>query len=295
MRIYVLSFLVLLLIAGSSSALILDEVAIDDVLADDGSVRESVSILMSNVTTSSFTLTLPQGAKGILVNGQPASEVNVSLDCTQCEVSVSYDLPKVVLDLGDDTFSFSRTLNLPSTPESFTYSMQLPIGTYLDLGGETPVVPLPSSILTDGRAISVLWSATRPELPTRYFIRYRGHESLETSITGVGEEQWGVWLIMVIILAAGMGAGFVIALWRENRKEVWPVVPASLLSPDEKKVLSAIGKGTLSQKEICSKLSWSKSKVSAVVSNLEYKSMIKREKVGRSYKVTAVRDYVEEG
>jgi uncharacterized membrane protein len=41
----------------------------------------------------------------------------------------------------------------------------------------------------------------------------------------------------------------------------------------------------MNQKDIGKKLEWSKSKVSAIMTNLEYKKIVEREKIGRNYKV----------
>jgi predicted transcriptional regulator len=73
------------------------------------------------------------------------------------------------------------------------------------------------------------------------------------------------------------------------------VVPSSLLSPDEKVIVGFLKKkdakkSPINQKEIGRELGWSKSKVSAVLSNLYYKKIIDREKFGRNYKVKLVKD-----
>ena len=69
--------------------------------------------------------------------------------------------------------------------------------------------------------------------------------------------------------------------------------PQSLFNPDEKKVLSVIRDHgmQIKQKDIALKLDWSRSKVSAIVSNLEYKKVIRREKTGRNFDITLVQQF----
>jgi uncharacterized membrane protein len=72
-------------------------------------------------------------------------------------------------------------------------------------------------------------------------------------------------------------------------------VPASLLTPDEKTIMNLIkeNKNQIRQREVVKILDWSKSKVSAVVSNLEYKKIVRREKFGRNYQIELVKDIIE--
>ena len=49
----------------------------------------------------------------------------------------------------------------------------------------------------------------------------------------------------------------------------------------------------MNQKELVKALDWSKSKVSAIVTNLEYKKIVQREKFGRNYKVELVKEIGE--
>jgi uncharacterized membrane protein len=88
----------------------------------------------------------------------------------------------------------------------------------------------------------------------------------------------------------GIIIGFVLNKQLHKRTAV-PIISSSLLSPDEKKVIAHLrGKGFVNQKEIGKEMNWSKSKVSAIISNLSYKKMIEKEKIGRNYKVKLIKD-----
>ena len=167
------------------------------------------------------------------------------------------------------------------------------------------IVPAPSELSTDGENLIITWKETNPQLPKQYLVVYYGTEELESwsyvirnDITHSAVLVFGALLLMI-----GFGAGFLVkhyAARKEKKKmsktgEKHYVVPSSLLSPDEKVVVHLLKKknakkNPVNQKEIGKELNWSKSKVSAVLSNLYYKKLIDREKIGRNYKVKLVKE-----
>ena len=77
------------------------------------------------------------------------------------------------------------------------------------------------------------------------------------------------------------------------------IIPSSLLSPDEKIVIELLKQkdaknNPVNQKEIGKELNWSKSKVSAILTNLDYKKLIEKEKFGRNYKVKLIKEVSEQ-
>ena len=89
------------------------------------------------------------------------------------------------------------------------------------------------------------------------------------------------------MLLVGLAIGIIIKS-KKKEQDQSESVPGYLLTPDEKSIIQVLGdnKGTMHQKQMGKDLNWSKSKVSAVISALEHKKIVSKEKLGRSYKVT---------
>jgi len=301
----VLALVVALLLVHFSSALDIQSVSFTDTLSEDLSMEETVAIAFSNPTSDHFQFSLPSGAKSILVNGEPfASQdnfVNVSIECSACTLNISYELPDTVKKGTGDFSIFSRTISLPITPDNIHYEILLPPGQVISSSatGEPPIVPTPTGITTNGKNIIIYWDEHSPKLPTRYFVEYQGHETTESTLFEITNEftEWPVLVLLSLFLIIGIIVGIYGYKYFRHRFSYrdLPYVPSSLLSKDEKTVTSVLrdANGWINQKDIGKKLSWSKSKVSAVISNLDYKKVVEREKSGRNYKVRLIKEIEE--
>jgi len=296
-----------------SSALVSREITIVDRLQEDQSMSESVAILISNNTDKVFGITLPDIARNIVANGQNMTQnnINISLNCTNCDIKLSYEMDNVV-NWETNGYVFYRTLHFPNNPESLRYVIYLPSGYTVNSTNATPmIVPNPTDILTDGSHIMIEWAEKNPQLPKQYYIKFQGPESVEAA-KGLLAEDIGnpifILICLAIIIIGGVLGYYIrhrtIKMIKEKpakivKQIIQHVIPSSLLSPDEKTILSLLKKkdaknNPVNQKEIGKELNWSKSKVSAVLSNLYYKKIIDREKFGRNYKVKLIKDVGEE-
>jgi uncharacterized membrane protein len=298
--------LMLVLFITFAQGYLIDEVRITDALRDDNSVHENLLMTISNNTNDMFSFNLPEKAGNIVANDMiyQNSTLEIPLNCASCQLNVSYDLKDVVKKEADGTFSFSRTLNLPKKPARLDYSLALPPGYIIELNANDPsVVPTSTSMATDGKSVILRWIEQNPELPKGYFVKYKNYEQTTLSILDIGKEitESPVLLMCFITFLIGGAIGFCIFIFsaKNTKKDVassLPFVPSSLLNPDEKEVINQLKKNNrkMGQKDIVKSLNWSKSKVSAIITNLEYKKIIKREKLGRSYKVELVKEVVDE-
>ncbi len=294
-------FVTILFLSQIASASSVDKIDIEDTLNEDLSINEIMTISLVNNTDDQISFTLPTNSYNVMVNDNPKiSEndvVNISLNCESCLIKVSYTLNDAVTKSGSESFTFSRTLNFPKQPARIDYSVIMPPGFILgstDYQSEPSIVPSAKEIKTDGKSIIVVWSEINPELPKRYYLEYYSHESSESTIQELMNEFSELWVWVAIIVSLILGAlGGIFGYKKFVPVQNEPyLVPLSLLSPDEKIVLSLLkeNKGVMNQKEIGKKLIWSKSKVSAIMTNLQHKEIIAREKFGRNYKVTIVKD-----
>lgn len=287
-----------LLVFSFAQAATIDRAFVHDRLSPDGSLEETITVSLSGNTASSLPLLLPSGALGVRVEGQPVvvenGTVSIPLSCSSCNVTVSYRLEGVASDLGGDVHALERTLQFPASPALLSYKVFLPPGYVVAPSpNDPPVVPAQASFSSDGEHIIVEWTQSSPQLPQRYFIRYDGHEASESVALGNELSEWPVWLLIGILFLVGVALGALIyhVRYRRTLDDEIPYVPASLLSPDEKSLLSQLRSGAKThQKELGKALGWSKSKVSAVITNLDHKGIVRREKVGRSYVVELIKE-----
>jgi uncharacterized membrane protein len=289
-------------------AAVLKQAVIIDHLNKDLSVFENINITLADNAETSFALTLPDKARNIIVNGQKYANnsLKMPLNCTECKISISYVLNNIIKK-NNAQYSFYRTLNFPKVPVQQIYQLYLPVGYSINISDQTSpsVVPTPSEISTDGESIIIGWKENNPQLPKQYLVVYYDTEQFESLSYIIKNDitHTSVLIFGVLLLIIGFAAGFLAkqyAARKEQKKmpksgEKQYFIPSSLLSPDEKIVVNFLKKknakkNPVNQKEIGKELNWSKSKVSAVLSNLYYKKLTDREKFGRNYKVKLVKD-----
>jgi uncharacterized membrane protein len=291
-------FITFLVLIAPSEAYSFSQVRVDDTLYTDNSINETIELRIVDNSNNFFSFALPDNAEGISVNGvifNSSSSIEIPLLCTICNINISYSLSQVV-EVEESHYTFSRTLNFPLTPNNLEYRVKLPVGYGIDLNKsatDPAVVPSATSVATDGQNIIVIWRETKPQLPIRYFLRYT-----KSVIQPPSRPMWFFWLLgAVLILAFGAAGGYFFRNFVDSKHPAQSsagtqAIPEMLLSPDEKTVLKLLieHKNQMNQREAVEILGWSKSKVSAIMSNLEYKTIIKREKFGRNYKVTLVKE-----
>jgi hypothetical protein len=296
-RVYTL-LLALIVFTSVVHASSFDAATIEDHLLDSGDLVESLTLTISQNTETEFMFELPPKATSINVNGKPTNQkenLSIPLQCSTCSIVISYGVPSVLKKEGSGIFSFSRTISFPQTPATLEYRLLLPIGYAVDdfSSVDPAIVPTPTKITSDGEHIVIVWSGDNVALPQRFFVRVSDHENTENTGQEIGNEfkEWPVWVIGISLLIVGFVLGIAIAK-RKRNDNVQREVPASLLSSDERTILKTL-KGSekpLTQKEVGKNLGWSKSKVSALMTALERKEIITREKIGRNFKIEVIKE-----
>ena len=299
-------------------------VSIQDALQENLSVMETIQINITKNNQSNFTFTAPNTAHDLYVNNvsmnNNGTEISTPMNGTDCQVIISFQLDNVVTKVNSTQFDYSRNLGLPQIPSILSYTLLLPAGYYLNPSNKPSIspsiVPQPSKIDTDGKNIVIRWVENNPSLPKTYYVKYysagtSSTESLSETIKDELGETAVVWIIFIILLI-GFFFGFFFGRYYKNytishidkshkqsaRNQASKdpkllatpkslTVPKSLLNPDEKTIITLLqdNRNTMTQKDVGRKLEWSKSKVSAIMTGLEYKKIVEREKIGRNYKV----------
>lgn len=275
------------------------EISIYDELSFDNILKETISITLENNNESIFSIALPKDAYNIKVNDK-TKELNdgfldLNMSCKSCIFNVSYEIAgKIeIANLFDRTYS--RTLDFPESPKTLNYKILIPSG-YL-IGHQTEssepiIVPKPTKISTNGKDILIRWTQEEPEFPIRYFIMYHLPKEKYAFFEGVNEElhEPVVWLFIIISAIIFFVAGYFVHKFKSKKENAIISIPSFVLTPDEITILDIIKKhDEINQKIIGTELSWSKSKVSAILTNLEYKKIIHKEKQGRNFKVKLIK------
>ena len=92
--------------------------------------------------------------------------------------------------------------------------------------------------------------------------------------------------LVSLVLAAGLGFLTSLYLFRTKLEYKEYHILRKALSDDEKKILDEIKKaGEITQDSLRFRLDWSKAKVSTILTNLDKRNLIQRERIGKTYKV----------
>ena len=91
-------------------------------------------------------------------------------------------------------------------------------------------------------------------------------------------------LSLIIALIIGVIISFYL-FKREEKEEKFNII-RKILSNDERKILDEIKKsGEITQDSLRLRLGWSKAKISTILTNLDKRELIQKERIGKTYKV----------
>lgn len=95
-------------------------------------------------------------------------------------------------------------------------------------------------------------------------------------------------IINLVSLIFAVGFGFLTSLYlfRIHSEDKEYNILRKALSDDEKKILDEIKRaGEITQDSLRFRLDWSKAKISTILTNLDKRELIQRERIGKTYKV----------
>lgn len=268
----------------------------EEVAVDLESSEVDVKLHVEELTSSRLTYFTDHSVEdlSVTVDGEPLDCQVYSSDQNNqisCETSVERNFTAHFQFTAPDTSSINGNTRRFETTESFIrpterYSLDLllPQGFILSSENETEASVYPSNadISTDGQRIRVRWD-THPELGTSQ--EYRAtYES-----AGGGNrllEQIGAAVVILVLLGSGFLA------FRKLREEELDAVYGEL-EDDEKEVIDLLREheGSMLQKDLVEQMDYSKAKISGTVSQLEEKEIVKKEKEGRSNRVSIRKNY----
>jgi uncharacterized membrane protein len=190
----------------------------------------------------------------------------------------------------NNTYILSTTFPLLANVQKFTLELKLPEGTGLG-DPNVDIVPAPSEITSDGRAVILRWDASNPS-DFRIFVRFEllPPPSTEPPNTQPPQPQApaddftdekliiGALLGLILIFSA------LIAIKLRSRIGIEEKI--DILKEDEQAILKLVSdEDGIPQREIQRRTDFSKTKVSKILTELENRGAIRKEPVGKKNKV----------
>jgi uncharacterized membrane protein len=205
--------------------------------------------------------------------------------------SIEYQLLETVYNVEEpvEYYGFDYQVNHSLDSRDFNLNIILPFGSSLlsnDVG-PLPVSPNPTKIFDENGLINIEWeegSITSDDIDS-YSVRFQIHNELFTNQNNIKP-----YLIVIIALGSFILGGLVVFsfYYFGNILKQRQQVLASLMSKSERRIITEINKegGVSTQNRICDRTGYSKSKVSQILSRLEKKKVLTRERWGRTNKVS---------
>lgn len=203
----------------------------------------------------------------------------------------------------NNTYILSTSYSLFANVEMFEFVLRLPEGTGFK-NIETDIVPAPAQITTDGRAIILKWLESNPK-EFRVFVRYEPlppptttppetpqptaqppqetPSSLELLTELINKNFYSFLSLLLFILIVIAYSLFSLTR-KKKEEELYNKI--EILKEDEQLILKIVTEENgIEQRELQDKTSFSKAKLSKILTELEKRSVIRKESVGKKNKI----------
>ncbi|MDY6776603.1 MAG: hypothetical protein SVQ76_00695 [Candidatus Nanohaloarchaea archaeon] len=295
-RILLLSLAVAVMAPAASATFIGSE----NITVDLGE-RDTVTVERHyrSITTEKLSYLVPAKYEP---SGLSASDRNGSLECEVDDLAVGKELLCTPGKRSDYTVTityngdFSRKMNggyaFGLSNQVFVPTRKVRVRAVLPEGFgvlesmEQPYTPSDARIGSEGRRIYIEWINRNVSLgdTLEYSVKYEELAVLEK----IALRQITVLLAIAVLLLTAA----VVYAWRRQREEKTIASVFPVLKEDEKEVLRYMidNEGEVEQREMVSRMDYSKAKISRLVSDLEDRNLIEKEKQGRINVVKLARE-----
>jgi len=267
------------------------------VLANNDSTPLSYFLLNLNMTIYSVFCYDPLGSldfqwlvlpgTGNLINislRQPILPENIYV------FSVTYLLEKLIYhnEGALDYYGLDFEMVHPRDTRTFILEMSLPV--YANILKDSPfdpIIPAANKIYKENEIVTIEWlMEQRVANETDVFLMRFTFASQDGSLSSYRALYYSLTLLCGLLV----GGVSVFLIYRFKKKPVEKELVSALLTKTEQEVIKAINTdgGVSTQRRICDKTGYSKSKVSQILAKLEEKKVLKRERWGRTNKVTII-------
>ncbi|MHA1122625.1 MAG: helix-turn-helix transcriptional regulator [Candidatus Heimdallarchaeota archaeon] len=229
-----------------------------------------------------------------VINQSSGSLINVSMryPLFPSEIyvfSISYQIDNVIYFVQEPIEYYGLDFETihPRSTEIFDLEMCLPgEGDLLDQSPPEPVYPHPNRVFEEDGTVKINWILEDRDLDDNdvFLIRFVA----KATAIDPGSNLKPLFYILTILAGIVIGSLTLFLIYKLKFKPAEDQLVTSLLTKTEQEVIKAINqdKGVSTQRRICEKTGYSKSKVSQILLKLEQRNVLVRERWGRTNKVT---------
>ena len=203
--------------------------------------------------------------------------------------SISYQIDSVIYFVQKPIEYYGLDFEIihPRYTEIFDLEMCLPAeSNLLDQSPPEPVYPQPIRIFEEDGTVKINWILEDRDLDDNdvFLVRF----VLKTTEIDTGPNLKSLFYILTMLAGIALGSLTLFLIYRFKFKPAESQLVSSLLTKTEQEVIKAINQddGVSTQRRICEKTGYSKSKVSQILLKLEQRNVLVRERWGRTNKVT---------
>jgi len=220
------------------------------------------------------------------------TELRESIDTNE-NITIFYEfIDPFSVTFFNNSYILSTSFSLLANVKKFNLALRLPDGTGLG-DPDVDVVPAPTEITSDGRAVILKWTENNPS-DFRIFVRY--NKFLETPpptspppSTSKPPVQTGPTIrsdMLLLGLSTLMFLFFIILLVLNLKRNTRIKDKIDILKEDEQLILKIVAdEDGIEQRELQRRCDFSKTKISKILSELEKREVIRKESMGKKNKV----------
>ncbi|HUT82513.1 MAG TPA: MarR family transcriptional regulator [Candidatus Bathyarchaeia archaeon] len=206
-----------------------------------------------------------------------------------CVFSTSYEIENIIYKVGSPSEYYALDYEVIHPRYSYRFNLEVSLPVYallIEEGPPDPVYPHANKIYTEDEVVKINWYLTERDMNDDdiFLVRYLLDPQDSTDKPNLQI----LYYFLILFAGIAIGLGGVLLFYTYRKKPAETELVSSLLTKTEQEVIKAINSdnGISTQRRICEKTGYSKSKVSQILAKLEEKNVLKRERWGRTNKVS---------
>ena len=202
--------------------------------------------------------------------------------------TISYEISDALYHIGNPIAYHELDYEITHKRYTNAFNLKIALPIYsilLDSDQPTSYFPIPRRIYEEDSTIYLVWNYEEKDIDDNdlFIVRFT-----ESDLLGGKPNLLALYIILAFLGGAGIAVLVGFFVYMKRVKPAESELVSSLLTVTEQEVIIAINQdsGVSTQRRICEKTGYSKSKVSQILAKLEEKDVLIRERWGRTNKVT---------